>query len=150
MKNLIAIALLCFTLPAFAQDVNSPFKPVDDTHRTTPAIEAPTQDSVQDTVYTEAATGTFHAELLSAVTNARKAGSITRGQALRIRIRLLAPAFRQHCKELAMTQMFYSGDDGVPMNADGTINETAIDWEGLAAFLEKMIPLILQLIEIFG
>jgi hypothetical protein len=62
---------------------------------------------------------------------------------------MLSPAFRAHAEELAVTQMYFSGDDGVPMT-DGIVDRAAIDWDGLLAFLEALVPILLRLLEIIG
>ncbi len=93
----------------------------------------------------------FHREMIRAAGKLRVKGELTRGQVIRLRVAMLSPAFRQRAKELAVTQMVFSGsDEPIPMNADGTIDETQIDWDKLADFLERLIPIVLQLLTIFG
>jgi len=92
----------------------------------------------------------FREAINKASRNLVQSGKITRRESLRLRIAMLSPAFRQHAEELAVIQMYYSGDDGVPMTADGMVDVASIDWEGLIAFLERLIPIIVQLLEIFG
>ena len=48
--------------------------------------------------------------------------------------------------------MAFSGQAGdhLPTNADGTIDTDGIDWDGLAGFLEKVIPLVLSILKAFG
>jgi len=47
--------------------------------------------------------------------------------------------------------MSASGEDG-PFEVDenGEIRRETIDWNGLATFLEKLVPLVLALIKAFG
>jgi hypothetical protein len=85
----------------------------------------------------------FHRNLLKAVRAARKSGKIKPAEALRIRAAMLSPAFRAKAEELAKIQMGSSDQaDKIPLDA-----EVKSDWDSLADFLERMIPLVLQLIE---
>ena len=94
--------------------------------------------------FNEAADGdTFHRSMVNAVRSARQNGSINGRQAVRIRVALMAPAFRAEAQALCMTQMAFSGEAG-------DIDQTAIDWESFGAFLEKIIPLIIDLLTRFG
>ncbi len=92
----------------------------------------------------------FHKGILKAVAKNRREGKITNRQALAIRVRMFSPAFREHVKTVAVTQLAFSGDENAPVNEMGVIDEAAIDWDGFAAFLERIIPIILQLISAFG
>ncbi len=92
----------------------------------------------------------FHKGIVKAARQARKAGTITRGQQTKVQVAMLSPAFRKHAEDLAVIQMAFSGSDEVPMTEAGFVDRAAIDWDGLILFLEKLIPLILQLLEIFG
>ena len=100
----------------------------------------------------EAAAGTFHRAFLQAVENGRKERKITRRQALTLRIRMLSPAFRKHVQDVAVTQLFFSGDDKVPLTPEGKVDVAGIDWdsETFLKFLEALIPIIQQLLEIFA
>lgn len=91
----------------------------------------------------------FRQALLKSAVSAVKAGQIKRIDLIRLRVATMSPAFLKHAEDLAIIQMAYSGDD-VPVDENGTIDETAIDWDKLAAFLEKIIPLILKLIDAFA
>ena len=92
----------------------------------------------------------FHAGIVSAAVRARQDGTITARESLRIRIAMLSPAFRQAAEDLAVIQIAFSGSDDVPVDANGQINRTAIDWSNLPAFLEALIPLLIQLLQLFG
>jgi len=94
----------------------------------------------------------FHRAAVRSIRMARKNGTLTARQAVTIRTRLLAPAFRAEIKNLALAQMVFSGDDSraLPFDDDGKIIETAIDWGGFADFLERIWPLVLQLLQSFG
>jgi hypothetical protein len=94
----------------------------------------------------------FRRSLLKAISDARKAKTITPREALRLRVASFSPAFLEQAEELCIVQMAMSeeGQDYLKMSADGTIDKTAIDWEGLAGFLERIIPILLQLFKAFG
>lgn len=94
----------------------------------------------------------FRKALLTASRSAAEKGEITRLQALRIRIASFSPAFLDRAQEMCVVQMVFSGEnqDQIPYNEDGTVDQTAIDWEGLATFLERILPLILELLLSLG
>tara|TARA_R100000152_G_C6774783_1_gene202766 strand:- start:208 stop:630 length:423 start_codon:yes stop_codon:yes gene_type:complete len=107
------------------------------------------KDSFTNVLETEAQTS-FHRNVIRAAMELHKKGEIKRGQLMRLRICMLSPAFRQSAEELAITQMVFSGAEGVPMSADGVVDRSQIDWDALLEFLEKLVPIILQIISIFG
>jgi len=94
----------------------------------------------------------FRAALLKAVDSAVKNGDISRVTALRLRVRSLAPAFLEQVKDLAVTQIVFSGEESefVPIGDDGKVLVNGINWEGLIAFLERLIPLIIKLMDLFA
>lgn len=107
-----------------------------------PALASVAQDPA-----VEAVVGSpFRKALLNAGSKAVKDGKMKRIDLIRLRVATLSPAFLEHAQDLAIVQMAFSGDD-VPTNDDGVIDAGSIDWEGLALFLEKLIPLILRLID---
>lgn len=98
----------------------------------------------------EAGDDKFHRSVIQAAAKQVRDGTLKRRDLIKLRVAMLSPAFREHAKELAIVQISASGSDAVPMSADGTVDEVAIDWTGLSAFLEKLVPLILMLIKAFG
>jgi len=93
----------------------------------------------------------FHLALSKAIRASVRKGELSRAKAVRIRVAMLSPAFRKHVENLAVIQMAFSADaDVLPFNADGKIERANIDWDSFLAFLEKLIPLILQLMDLFG
>lgn len=93
----------------------------------------------------------FSRAIVKAAVAAQRSGTISRVDLFRLRVAMLSPSFRQQAEELAIIQMAASGEETPFQYAeDGTIIRTAIDWEGLAAFLEKLLPLILTLLKAFG
>lgn len=99
---------------------------------------------------TEVRRSVFHRSMLQAIVRARQDDKITRRDAVRLRVALWSPAFRDAAEDLAIIQMAFSGDAGVPVNDDGSIDRSRIDWEALLSFLERLLPLILQLINGLG
>lgn len=94
----------------------------------------------------------FRRELIKAAIAAQKDGQISRKELVKLRIASFSPAFLQRAQQVCVTQMAFSGEGGdhLPLNEDGTIKTASIDWEGLAAFLEKIVPLVLAILKAFG
>lgn len=94
----------------------------------------------------------FKVGIEKAIKAARKADTITLKQAKQLRNACHAPAFIEAAHEVAIIQIAFSGIESpdVPVDADGRIQVAGINWEGLALFMEKLIPLIIKLIEAFG
>lgn len=94
----------------------------------------------------------FRGALVKAIRAAVADGELNRRDALKLRVASFSPAFQQRAKELCVVQMVFSGEnaDAIPMNADGTIDETAIDWEGLTEFLKVILPILLELLLSLG
>lgn len=115
-----------------------------------PAVPAPTffepASQPDDLEVKEVAAGDrFHNNVIKAAIKARKEGKITRSDVLKLRVAMLSPAFRAKAKELATIQMLASDQaDQIPMIGEN------IDWDKLLEFIEKLIPLILKLIEIIA
>ena len=104
----------------------------------------PKNDVVQ-----EVSENKFRRALLKAAQTAAANKEISRVQVIQLRVASLSPAFLAQAERLAVVQMAFSGEE-VPTDADGKIEVSRIDWEGLAAFLERIIPLILKLIDLFA
>ena len=100
----------------------------------------------------EVARKSFRRQLIEASQKAVAKGEISRRDALKIRVASFSPAFLERAEELCVVQMAMSGEneDAIPRDETGTIDRASINWEGLAAFLERILPLILQLIAAFG
>lgn len=94
----------------------------------------------------------FHKTVIKSAIEAHKRGEITRFQLVALRTSMLSPAFRSRAESLAVVQIASSDSETTPFKYDdnGEIIKEVIDWEGLTAFIEKLIPLIIQLISIFG
>ena len=94
----------------------------------------------------------FRRALIRAMRQRVKNGDMTRRDAVKLRVALVSPAFREHCETLAITQMVFSGveSDALPFDQNGKLNRADINWEGLAAFLERLLPLLLELLNMFG
>jgi hypothetical protein len=145
MPRLLIFAALLLAAPAYGQTLEGPSGIVVSRGEVASPL-------VQVDEPVEVARGDkFHGGLVKAIRSAQKKGTITRRQALRLRVSLLAPSFRAEAKRLALVQMIFSEDgDQLPRTADGRVDETAINWDGLIMFLEKLLPILLQLLEIFG
>ena len=124
----LAVLMFCFLVPAavFAQDV------------------VPKPD-----VVAEVSESKFRRAMLKAAGVAAQKGEIRRLDVIKLRVASLSPAFLVQAQRLAVVQMAFSGDE-VPTDADGKIEVSRIDWESLITFLERLIPLILKLIDLFA
>jgi hypothetical protein len=91
----------------------------------------------------------FRSALLKAAQASAKSGELKRLDVIRLRVATLSPAFLKQAQELAVIQMSFSGED-VPTDADGKIEVNRIDWEKLLEFLERLIPLLLKLMDLFA
>jgi len=91
----------------------------------------------------------FRQSLLKAADAAAKAGTIKRVDVIRLRVASLSPAFLAQAERLAVIQMSFSGEE-VPTDDEGKIDVAKIDWEALLAFIERLVPLILKLIDLFA
>jgi hypothetical protein len=103
----------------------------------------------------ETSTDKFNRNVIKSAVKAAKDGTITRRDVMRLRVAMLSPAFREQAQQLAIVQMSASGSDAlgsdaVPTDEDGKVIETAIDWDKLLSFIEKLIPILLQLLDAFG
>jgi hypothetical protein len=105
--------------------------------------------SQEPSIETVGSTG-FHQALIRAAMKAQQEGKIKRVELIRLRLAMMSPAFRQHAEDLAIIQMAASGSDSVTLTDTGKIDRASIDWEKFLAFLEKLIPIILQLIDAFS
>lgn len=125
-------------------------------HRSAPAAQtAPIKQSfvgAEELSEAEIESGTrFSRALVKTAIKAQREGKLKRTEVIRLRVAMLSPAFRAQAEELCLVQIASSGEETPFEYADdGTIIRTAIDWEGLAAFLEKVVPLILTLLKAFG
>jgi hypothetical protein len=102
-------------------------------------------------VFKELSENKFRQQLIQVAVAAQKKGEISRLDLVRIRVASFSPSLVKKAEDLAIVQMAASGEDG-PFSVDdnGEIVRETIDWVGLATFLEKLLPLILQLIKTFG
>ena len=103
--------------------------------------------SATEATQPQAATANFKAALNEAASRAYKAGEITRWQLASVR---LAIVFRG--KQLAEVQAAVVDqavtEAKLPRGADANVN--AIDWTSILAFIQQLMPFILQLIALFG
>jgi len=145
MRPFVLFLSLLFVLP-----VMQPGKVVAEPQKTFDTSDY----SVSNKVEPEKVKGrdSFRRELISAAKKAAAKGDISRRDLIKLRIASFSPAFVERAEELCVVQMAMSGEDSdaLPMDEDGNIVKTAIDWEAFAAFLERILPLILQILAAFG
>lgn len=104
----------------------------------------------QSVVLEEMKADPFRAALIKAIPAAVQDKHITRAEGMRLRVAMFSPAFARAAKELALTQMAASGSENVPYTEAGTIDEAAINWEGLTEFLKVLLPILLELLKGLG
>lgn len=145
MRRLVFLLLVLMPVSAYSQTtLNAP----------TPIINmAELEHAPESFKQAEQVRGSrFSRQVNRAARNLVQSGKITRRQALRLRIALLSPAFQQQAEDLAIIQMYFSGQNPefLPLDENGLVQRASIDWEALIVFLERLIPILLQLLEIFG
>lgn len=128
----LAVLLSTFTPPTLATDTPS---------ITTSSILTPT-----------AVRSDFKTQLIKAIKASADAGEITRLQAIRLRVACASPAFVKKAQDVAVIQMVFSGDapELIPYTEDGRVNVDAINWDGLLAFLQAFIPILLEILLAVG
>ena len=108
--------------------------------------EVPQQETV------ERLRGPFRMELLKAMRQARRQGTLSRRD-FRVLFRSsYSPSFLREAEELALTQMAFSDSENVPRKDDGSIDRAEVEW-GDGSFLEFLIaflPYLIQLLIDFG
>lgn len=137
IKRITAITimlLLVTSIPFIVQAQTSvPFKPV-----ATQPVEVTDKPTIRSAV-------------LKAATVSQKKGDIKRSDLVRLRVAMFSPAFQKKVEDLAVIQISASGEDGpFETSETGEIIRETINWDGLLAFLEKLIPIILSLLSTFG
>lgn len=98
------------------------------------------QETVSVTALGQRERGNFRRMLLDAARTARQSGDITDGQYYRLVAMSLRPASLDKIKDFVAASAV----------EDGLASTTAIDWDALLEFIEKLIPIIIQLIDLFS
>lgn len=91
----------------------------------------------------------FHKAALEAAKVKLRKGEITRMQMITFRGAMLMPAFRETAEKMATVQIVMSGEVSSAVEFDDLGNVSRIDWGALAEFLERILPLLIQLLPIF-
>jgi len=124
-----------------------------DTRYPMPSLDAP-QPTVQEETREETATPGFRLNMLKAARKAYRDGKIDRRTFRRVRVGMLVPGVAKAAEDAAIMQLNSQNDPAVdnilPIGEDGKIDRSGINWENLLAFLERLIPIILQIITIFA
>jgi hypothetical protein len=94
----------------------------------------------------------FKMAFRAAITDARQAGTLAVEDARELRRASFSPAFTREAERLAVIQMVVSGENPemIPRDADGKVNAAGINWEGLAKFLQLMLPILLDFLRKLG
>lgn len=95
----------------------------------------------------EAGDDVFHRQVIRAAVELNRKGELSRRDVIKLRVAMISPAFREKAQELAVIQMNASGSENAP---GPDVDPVSIDWDGLSTFLEKLVPLILMLIQAFS
>jgi hypothetical protein len=107
----------------------------------------PSAVEAQSPVVEEVSNNKFRAALLKAAQEAAKKGELKRIDVVRLRVATLSPAFLERAEMLAKVQMSASGED-IPVGEDGRIEVR--DWGAFLDFLERLLPLLLKLLDLFA
>ena len=107
----------------------------------------PSTVAAQSPVVEEVSNNKFRSALLKAAQEAAKKGELKRIDVVRLRVATLSPAFLERAEMLAKVQMSASGED-IPVDEDGRIEIR--NWEEFLTFLEKLLVLIIKLIDAFA
>jgi hypothetical protein len=107
----------------------------------------PSAVQAQSPVVEEVSNNKFRSALLKAAQEAAKKGELKRIDVVRLRVATLSPAFLERAEMLAKVQMSASGED-IPVGEDGRIEVR--DWSEFLTFLEKLLVLIIKLIDAFA
>jgi len=94
----------------------------------------------------------FKQSLRGAITQARRDGKITIGEALELQTASYSPAFVRNAERLAVIQMVASGEsqDSIPRTEDGKVDVAGINWGELGKFLQLVLPLLLEFLKGLG
>ena len=132
MRWIFILLVICSPMAVSAQETPTPVSPV------VKEMARPSKTAFQGAV-------------LDAIKQARKNGQMTGRQALRLRVAMLSPSFAERAEDLAVTQMAFAGtDEPLPRTTDGKIDRASIDWKTLLTFLEKLLPFLLELLDLFA
>jgi hypothetical protein len=107
----------------------------------------PSTVEAQSPVVEEVSNNKFRSALLKAAQEAAKKGELKRIDVVRLRVATLSPAFLERAEMLAKVQMSASGED-IPVGEDGRIEVR--DWGAFLDFLERLLPLLLKLLDLFA
>lgn len=85
----------------------------------------------------------FRKSFVEAVKRAQDKGSITGAQAFKLRVASFSPGFVKQAEKIATVEGCCTGE--IPYSSVG-----AVDWNALADFLERILPLILEFLAQLG
>lgn len=144
ISRLLSIALVgLMSITAFAQEkicINGVCYDVVSTVVQPQPMRVPAPAPQADAMLLRSDSMKFRKSLMQAASNARKSGEISLKQYFAIAAASRNPArleeFKQAAHETAIEE--------------GVATVQAVDWDKLIGFLEKLIPLIVQLIGLFG
>jgi hypothetical protein len=86
--------------------------------------------------------------IIAAAEQAHAACTIDSQQLQAIKLASRSPRMLSRMEDLILTQA--SGAYSLPMDANGEVVSALVDWDGIAEFITKLMPLILKLIEMFA
>ena len=160
MKTLLTFLFCLISTQLFAQGPYLPFS--QDPELKAPLTALVKSTAVQDAIKEvnsrdqepTAARNDFRSALSTAIRRARSAGTVTRAEALRLRVAALSPAFQKHAEDLAVIQIAFSGSSAIGSEivpvVDGKIDRANIQWSEIIEFLQQLVPILLELIKLFG
>lgn len=107
-------------------------------------------DAVEDPTETVSERGNFRRTVRRAIREQVRSGAMTRRDGLKLNVAMFSPSFSEQAENLAITQMVFSGDAGLPMNSDGKVERANIDWDKFFEFLKVFLPFLMDLLTAIG
>jgi hypothetical protein len=132
LSLVVAAFFLCFFQSINAQDLT-------------------TRNATKEVAQSSIKKSDFSKSVIKAAVESQKKGEITRLELIRLRVAMLSPSMQSKIEDLAVMELASSGiENAYSLDSSGKIDRQSIDWEQLLKFLEKLVPIILELIKLFS
>jgi hypothetical protein len=115
------------------------------------AQDLTTRNAAKEVAQSSIKKSDFSKSVIKAAVECQKKGEITRLELIRLRVAMLSPSMQSKIEDLAVMELASSGiENAYSLDSSGKIDRQSIDWEQLLKFLEKLVPIILELIKLFS